>query len=75
MCSAFVLLLGSLSLKCCVSVRVKPLLCPLEQNHYPSPDKVLGKDTDVSSLLPRVQPSSALGAEVFFFFFAFEEWM
>lgn len=44
---------------------------PLEQNHYPSPDKVSGKDTDVSSLLPRVQPSSALGAEVFLFSFFF----
>lgn len=29
--------------KCCVSVRAEWLLCPLEQNHYPSPDKVWGR--------------------------------
>lgn len=30
-------------LKSCVSERAKLLLCPLEQNHYPSPDKVWGR--------------------------------
>lgn len=37
---AFILAVWDILLKCCVSERVKLLLCPLEQNHYPSPDKV-----------------------------------
>lgn len=69
-CAGYV---GISFLKCCVSVRAKLLLCPLEQNHYPSPDKVWER----TRMFPVyfIEFSPAPPWEPKFFFFAFEEWM
>lgn len=65
MYSAFVLRLEGFEFKVLSKCEGIAAPLPIRAEPLPSPDKVLGKDTDVSSLLPRVQPSSALGAEVF----------